>query len=307
MASDPPLNQVVTKTWEGGLRGRYGRDFAWSAGLFNATNHDDIQFLSAGRAAGYGYFDNVGTTRRRGLEASFVGKESKLSYGANYTYINAEYRTPMTVMANNNSSSRLTDVDVYSGTYYPANSQIDVKKGDKIPLIPENIFKGFLSYELAEKFNVGGDMIFVSGSYARGNENNQHQAGTVNWNNTSPNCVSIPTNISGNLTTGNACSSGTESTFRGPGKIAGYATFNMFASYDIAPEWKVFGRVNNVFDREYATAGVLGADPFNSNGSLANANLRSTVVGDTLVAPGAPRSAWVGVRWEFGGAKKSAE
>jgi len=310
MASDPALKQVVTKTWEGGLRGRYGKDFVWSAGLFNATNYDDIQFLSAG-TLGSGYFKNVGETRRRGLEASFSATAKKLNYGANYTYLNAEFRTPMTLQGNNNSSGTLTDVDSYTtgGTtyYYPANSQISVKKGDNIPLIPENILKGFADYEFNEKFHLGGDMILVSGSYVRGNENNQHQAGTVNWNSTSPSCNSIQTDVATSGGSSNACTSPyNSSTYRGPGKIAGYATFNMFASYDVTSEWKIFGRINNVFDKQYATAGALGADPFNSSGVIDKNGLsKSTTVGDTFVAPGAPRSAWIGVRWEFGGVKKS--
>ena len=38
MAGDPPLEQVVTRTWEAGVRGRLERGVNWSAGWFRADN-----------------------------------------------------------------------------------------------------------------------------------------------------------------------------------------------------------------------------------------------------------------------------
>ena len=70
----------------------------------------------------------------------------------------------------------------------------------------------------------------------------------------------------------------------------------------------MFAQVNNLFDREYATAAMLGTNPFDGNGVMrtdgaaANGTVngqRSNSVGETFVAPGAPRTAWVGVRWQF--------
>jgi hypothetical protein len=34
---------------------------------------------------------------------------------------------------------------------------------------------------------------------------------------------------------------------------------------------------------------------------------RTGANGENFLAPGAPRTAWIGIRYEFGGAKKSAE
>jgi outer membrane receptor protein involved in Fe transport len=319
MASDPPLNQVVTKTWEGGLRGNFARNYGWSTGLFSSTNYDDLQFISAGGAAG-GYFKNVGETRRRGLEASLAGSMDKFRFGGSYTYINAEFITPMTLPGNWNSSSTLTDVDK-SSTYIninstqtsatssstvvaPANSQIQVSKGDKIPLIPDSILKAFVDYQVNGNFNLGADAIYVAGSFVRGNENNKHQPGTVTWN-----CAQIDNEAA---TAGNqlaACNpaGNTSSTYKGSGRIPGYATMNLFASYKPKEDLTFFARINNVFDRQYYTAGALGHDPFVNNQIVADGGLKTSTVGDTLVAPGAPRSAWIGMRWDFGGVKKSAE
>ncbi len=46
MAGDPPLNQVVTRTFEAGLRGRVTNDLAWNIGVFRADNRDDIMFVA---------------------------------------------------------------------------------------------------------------------------------------------------------------------------------------------------------------------------------------------------------------------
>src|SRR5436190_3414765 len=67
--SDPPLKKVVARTIEIGARGRHGAEGLWSAALFRTELHDDLQFIAAGSGAtNAGYFANVGTTRRQGLE-----------------------------------------------------------------------------------------------------------------------------------------------------------------------------------------------------------------------------------------------
>jgi outer membrane receptor protein involved in Fe transport len=282
--------------------------------VFQSTNHNDIQFVAAG-STGQGYFRNFGETRRRGFEGSMFGSLDKFNFGANYTYLNAEYRSEETLPGNNNSSATLTNVDrarsssvsnycygvssdptTTGGCNYPSAAQIQVSKGNNIPLIPDHIFKVFSDYSVSDKFKFGGDMIVVAGSFVRGNENNKHQPGSVTWN-----CTQDAENSE-------ACKDAYKtSTYRGQGKIPGYATVNFFASYKPSSDWTVFGRLNNVFDKEYYTAGQLGADPFNGSGVIQTNPIgspnKSFTIGDTFVAPGAPRSLWVGVRYEFDGKK----
>jgi len=50
-----------------------------------------------------------------------------------------------------------------------------------------------------------------------------------------------------------------------PRKMGGYSLVNLYGSYMIAPEWSVFARINNLFDRKYEQAadyGTLGANIF---------------------------------------------
>jgi outer membrane receptor for Fe3+-dicitrate len=66
LAGDPPLNQVVTRTLEMGVRGTQGL-VTWNAGLFHADNSDDLLFVASSQT-GFGYFKNFGSTRRQGIE-----------------------------------------------------------------------------------------------------------------------------------------------------------------------------------------------------------------------------------------------
>jgi iron complex outermembrane receptor protein len=72
LVSDPSLKQVVSHNYELGLRGQHraseGR-LAWKISLFRTDSDDDIISL-ASVIPGRGYFTNVPSTRRQGLEAS---------------------------------------------------------------------------------------------------------------------------------------------------------------------------------------------------------------------------------------------
>lgn len=266
MAGDPPLEQVVTKTWEAGLRGKNGSGLVWSAGLFSARNVDDIMFVAAGTSGG-GYFKNFGETRRRGIEASLAKNWDAFSFGANYTFLNATYESSETFNAAGNSTATIIANNDDS-------APINVRPGDHIPGVPRNILKLFADYRINDKFTVGFNTHTVSSSYLRGNENNDHQEGGL---------------------------------YRSGGKISGYTVVNLAATFQARSDMTVFAKVNNLFDREYYTAGMLGLNPFNDAGvpAIASGGRRSTAVGEALVAPGAPRTAWVGVRWEFDRPKKS--
>ena len=109
LVSDPPLKQVVTKTFESGARGTYGRDLKWSAGWFFAQNYDDLLFVSSAQT-GFGYFLNFGKTRRDGFELSLSrtvhsNKLRTLTMGGNYTFQNGTFQSPQTVTGGANSFS----------------------------------------------------------------------------------------------------------------------------------------------------------------------------------------------------------
>jgi hypothetical protein len=53
-----------------------------------------------------------------------------------------------------------------------------------------------------------------------------------------------------------------------------------------------------VFDRKYGTGGLLAENSFSADGTLLDPD---DWVNERFVAPGAPRAAWIGVRYSFGG------
>lgn len=163
MAGDPPLNQVVTSTWELGARGRAGAG-NWRVGLFQAVNHDDLLFVA--NTASTGYFRNFGKTRRQGLEAGLGVKSAALEYGFSYTLLRATYESPESILAPDNSSA-------------DTSGKIAITPGDRIPMLPEHLLKAHVSYKLAGGVRLGLDWIGVGESFARGNENNKHEPNGV--------------------------------------------------------------------------------------------------------------------------------
>jgi outer membrane receptor protein involved in Fe transport len=165
--SDPPLKQVVAKTWEGGLRGALntggnGDRVNWHVGLFRTTNADDILFQSTGGAqSNEGFFANVGDTRRQGVEASLSGSwlGKRLDWYANYTYLDATYLTGFS-----ENSANHPDAD--------DDGLIFVRKGDRIPGLPKHSLKLGADFAVTKALSVGGDVIANSGQYLRGDEAN---------------------------------------------------------------------------------------------------------------------------------------
>ncbi len=73
-------------------------------------------------------------------------------------------------------------------------------------------------------------MIATSGSYLHGNENNANQPGGTN---------------------------GEGAYVVGSGWISGYAVVNLQSTYHVSKRLEVFARLGNLFDKRYATAGLL--------------------------------------------------
>jgi outer membrane receptor protein involved in Fe transport len=266
-AGDPPLKQVIAQTVEAGVRGAAG-DTRWSVGLFRTDNKDDILFV-ADNAAGFGYFKNFGKTRRQGLEASFSTRLGAATFGVNYTWLAATFRSSEVVDGSANSSN-----DEAQAGLPGVEGTIEIRPGDRIPGQPRQILKLFGELVLSPVWSVGGDVTAVGGAPARGNENGQHQADGVYY--------------------------------LGPGRSAGYAVLNLNAAFKPTPALKLFVQMNNALDRRYNTAAQLGATAFDGNGNFVARPFPANDAGDrplrnsTFFAPGAPRTVWLGVNYQFG-------
>ena len=226
-ASDPDLRQVVARTAEVGVRGNLpDQRLIWSADVFHTVNRNDIQFVAT--ATNAGYFDNVGNTRRQGLDLSLGGKQARLNWHLTYSFVDATYQSNFAVSAASNSSA-------------DADGNILVRPGDRIPLIPRHTGRLVLDYEATERWDVGGSVLAASGAYLHGNENNANQAGGTN---------------------------GEGAYISGTGWIPGYTVVNLQSSYHLTKHAELFARLINLFDKRYATAGFLTSSAFSPNGTF---------------------------------------
>ena len=268
MAADPYLKQVVSRTLEAGLRGRVGSELNWHAGVFRTQNSDDILFVGTSTSAGY--FTNFGKTLRQGIELGVNGRLRRLDWFANYSWLQASFRSDACILAENNSTRGTSAACTGGGQ----DDEIQVSRGNRLPGLPAHSLKLGLSWHATDWLRVGGDVQAFSSQYLRGNENNQHQSGTY-------------TDAFGNVRT-----------FDGPGKAGGYAILNLNGDISLGGGWQVFAKVNNVFDRRYATGGALAENPFVGGSFQSNPDQWRR---ESFVAPGAPRAGWLGIRYVFGG------
>jgi outer membrane receptor protein involved in Fe transport len=265
MAGDPPLNQVITRTVELGFRGRASDHLIWNLGFFHAENRDDIMFV-ADDTSGFGFFQNFGKTRRDGAEAGVTARFGAFDVGANYTFLDATYRSDEEVLGEGNSTNE-------EGAGF--EGAIHVRSGDRIPLTPRHIFKTFASWRIVPQLTANVDLIAVAGSFARGNENNAHEPDGVFY---------IGPGRTGGYTVANLGLS-----YQPVTPLTVFAQVNNLFDREYYTASQLgstgFNAAGNFVARPFAGPVVDGERP---------------LLGSTFFAPGAPRSYWFGVRYSIG-------
>jgi outer membrane receptor protein involved in Fe transport len=134
------------------------------------------------------------------------------------------------------------------------------------------MLKAFADFQATSKLSFNLSMNAFSSSFARGNENNQHDADGVYY--------------------------------MGPGKSGGYSVVNFGFRYLVLRRLELFARVNNLLDRKYYSAAQLGPTGFMESGSFIARPLPAIegefpVRQSTFYAPGARRIVWGGIRLGF--------
>jgi len=163
--ADPALKKVVAKTIEIGARGKQG-DTSWSVALYRTDLFDDIQFVSSGNAINAGFFQNVGKTRRQGLEVTGATKWGPLGVVARYGYIDATFLSGFREHSPANSTA-------------DANGDILVTTGNRIPAIPQHMLRVRIDYTASGALTFGASLVANSAVRSRGDENNADVHGTV--------------------------------------------------------------------------------------------------------------------------------
>ena len=145
LVSDPPLKQVVTRTLEAGVRGRWKANCAGAwAGSAGKTTTIFCSWLPSRPASAI----SPTSARRGGKErkSSLSGRFKKFTLGGNYTFLDATYQSSQTVDGGSNSAN-----DGGPGM----DGNITVQPGDRIPQIPRNIFKAYATIKPTAKI-LGG-------------------------------------------------------------------------------------------------------------------------------------------------------
>ncbi len=170
LVGDPNLQQVVTYTFEAGLRGHF--DIAkgqmnWSVGGYHALNTNDIINV-ASPIPGHEYFQNAGNTLRQGIEAGLNYKWDRWNIYANYTYVDATFLNSLTLSSPNNP-------------YADANGNIFVVPGDHLTGIPDFRFKLGGDYQITKPWKFGADLNVIGSQWLVGDESNQMPKVPTYW------------------------------------------------------------------------------------------------------------------------------
>jgi iron complex outermembrane recepter protein len=166
LAGDPPtLRQVIAHTFELGLRGRVLPDslgsgaFSWNLGVFRTNLDDDIYGIATSVSSGF--FQNIGETRRQGVEAGLNYQGPVWSSYLNYSFGDARFESPLLLPSPSNP-------------FQDGNGNIQIEPGDRLPGIPQHRIKAGVDYAVLSNWSVGATARFVSSQYYVGDESNQN-------------------------------------------------------------------------------------------------------------------------------------
>ena len=170
LVGDPNLQQVITYTFEAGLRGQFNVAQGlvnWTVGGFHALNTNDIIAVSS-PIPGHEFFQNAGNTLRQGIEANVNYKQDRWNVYANYTYVDATFQNALTLQSPFNP-------------FADANGNISVVPGDHLTGIPNFRFKLGAEYQVTKPWKVGADLNVVGSQWLVGDESNQNPKVAPYW------------------------------------------------------------------------------------------------------------------------------
>ena len=241
--SDPPLEQVVSRTVETGVRGRTTTatvgSIDWFAAWYHSRIADDIIFIASPVLVGAGFFQNAGATARRGLELDLRGVRGGVRWHASYAWTDATFQSALSLP----SDPEVNDAATESGV-------LRVEPGDRLPGVPAHGLAAGFSVDVRDAWMLGVAAVVSSSRQLLGDEGNDQPP------------------------------------------VPGYGVVNVHSSYRLSEGFETLFRVTNLFDRDYATFGVLAE---------VEVPLREApgATAPRFLTPGAPRGIWIGLRVTF--------
>src|SRR5207248_6716540 len=152
------VSQQIETGLRSHIRSSDGTTFSADTAFFRSTLDNDIAFVNS-PIQGRGFFENVGTTLRQGVDINLRLKTDRLLAWLGYSYIDATFQSGFTASSPNNPAA-------------DANGNIQVQPGNHLPGIPTNLIKLAADYRLTDAWTIGGTGIAASGRYLFGGEAN---------------------------------------------------------------------------------------------------------------------------------------
>ena len=150
-----------------------------------------------------------------------------------------------------------------AGELLAGEREMTITPGMRLPGLPLNTLKLNMDWQATPQWNWGAGLQYSSSLVTQGNEDGQ--------------IGEDPDDA------------------RGDASIKGYTLLNLKATYQVQKGLTFFGKINNATNKRYETYGMIGQNNFGIDGDSDPTN--STVA--KFVAPGAPRTLFVGMRYQF--------
>jgi iron complex outermembrane receptor protein len=164
LGDDPPLDPVISTTYETGAQLVRGPAIL-TASVYRTDVRDDISFIQSADAVFEGFFDNIGDTRREGVELGVqVLPSEAVSLYANYAFTRATYRDPAEIFS-------LRAEDDFAGSPLAGPNAVEV--GDRLPLVPGHQVKAGGLVQLPAGVALGLDLRYTGRQWLRGDEANE--------------------------------------------------------------------------------------------------------------------------------------
>jgi iron complex outermembrane recepter protein len=164
VAPDPPLRAVKARTYEVGV---YARPVTWldlSATVYRTDVEDDIFSVAPTGTTGV-FFQNIGSTRRQGVEASGrAGVGHGLDFYLNYAYTEATFEDRIVGLA----------------TPIPPGNET-VTPGRSFALVPRHRVNAGVTYRPWPWLGLSLDARYVSSQFLRGDELNRRAPLPAFW------------------------------------------------------------------------------------------------------------------------------
>ena len=153
------------------------------------------------------------------------------------------------------------------GQLFAGDRVMTITPGTRMAGLPEHHLKIHVNWQANDQLSLGASVVHTSSIVSQGNED-----GLIGVD---------PTPTSGNA------------------DVKGYNLLHLKANYRVDKGLEFFGKINNVLDTRYETYGLLHQNNFNPDGSLLNVSGGDTPTFAKFIAPGAPRTFLLGMRYQF--------